>query len=58
VWFSGVHSGIGGGYPESESGLSKKLYANKAPGKSTGWLRRSRWIRDRDVEAQAIAGKK
>jgi len=23
VWFSGVHSDVGGGYPESESGLSK-----------------------------------
>ena len=23
VWFAGVHSDVGGGYPESESGLSK-----------------------------------
>src|SRR6185503_5000411 len=23
VWFAGVHSDIGGGYPETESGLSK-----------------------------------
>lgn len=41
VWFAGVHSDIGGGYPEAESGLSKialKWMINEAYDKKIGLI--------------------
>ncbi len=58
VWFAGVHGDVGGGYPESESGLAKYPLAWMLDQAEVAGLRISRSMRAHLVDGQRVAGGK